>query len=119
LEDESVNNIELLKVLHDVLLQAAKGIEAVLDDCDASEPDEAPNAVYRPAHALRDMRARGEMSARSCNCLLRAGFNTIEDVVARVEGLETLKRIRNMGPSSIAEVLRVAHELGLKWRWEE
>jgi DNA-directed RNA polymerase alpha subunit len=59
------------------------------------------------------------MSARSCNCLLRAGFNTIEDVVARVEGLETLKKIRNMGPHSIAEVLTVAHKLGLKWRWEE
>ena len=114
-----MNNIELLKVLHDVLLQAAKGIEAVLDDCDASEPDEAPDAVYRPAHALRELREKGELSVRSCNCLLRAGFNTMEDVVARVEGLETLKKIRNMGPHSLAEVLKVAHELGLKWRWEE
>jgi len=114
-----VNNIELLKVLHDVLLQAAKGIEAVLDDCDTSEPDEAPNAVYRPAHALMELREKGELSLRSCNCLLRAGFKTMEDVVARVEGLETLKKIRNMGPHSIAEVLKVAHELGLKWRWEE
>ncbi len=34
-----MTNIELLKVLHDVLLQAAKGIEAVLDDCDQNELD--------------------------------------------------------------------------------
>lgn len=114
-----MTNVELLKAIRDALIAAVKVMENRLDDCDASEPDEEPDAVYRPAHALVELREKGKLSLRSCNCLLRAGFNTMEDVVARAEGLETLKRIRNMGPHSLAEVLKVANELGLKWRWEE
>jgi DNA-directed RNA polymerase alpha subunit len=114
-----MTNIELLKAIRDALIAAVEVMENRLDDHDASEPGEAPDAVYRPAHCLRELRDKGELSLRACNCLLRAGFNSMEDVVARVEGLETLKRIRNMGPRSLAEVLTVAHELGLKWRWEK
>ena len=114
-----MTNIELLKTIRDALIAAVAVMENRLDDHDTSEPDEALNTVYRPAHALRELREKGELSLRSCNCLLRAGFNSMEDVVARVEGIETLKKIRNMGPHSLAEVLKVAHELGLKWRWEE
>lgn len=115
-----MTNVELVKTIRDALIAAVEVMENRLDDyCDTSEPDEAPNAVYRPAHDLMELRKKGELSLRSCNCLLRAGFNTMEDVVARAEGLGALKRIRNLGPHSLAEVLKVAHELGLKWRWEE
>lgn len=109
-----MTNIELLKVVRDALIAAAKELENYVADCDVNEPDTA-----RQVHDLRELYRRGSLSARSCNCLGRAGFNTLEEVVDKMYDLKGLQKIRNMGPHSVEEVLRVAHELGLKWKWEE
>lgn len=106
-----MTNIELLKVVRDVLIVAVEVMENQLDDCDANEP----NTVC-PVHDLWAMKQDRELSVRSCHCLLRAGFTTLEDVVDKMEGVKDLHRIRHMGPHSVAEVLKVAHELGLKWK---
>ncbi|MBE3519855.1 MAG: DNA-directed RNA polymerase subunit alpha [Firmicutes bacterium] len=58
-----------------------------------------------------------ELSARSFNCLRRAGIQTIGDLVAKTE--EELSKVRNMGKKSLEEVKTKLAELGLALRIEE
>lgn len=46
-----------------------------------------------------------DLSVRSYNCLKRAGFNTMEDLITKVHGKEDLLRIRNCGHKSVKEIL--------------
>ena len=46
-----------------------------------------------------------ELSVRSYNCLKRAGIMTIGDLCEKVHGSEDLKRIRNCGKTSMAEIM--------------
>ena len=110
-----MTNIELLKAIHDALIAAVKVMENRLNDCDRSEPDEDQVET----HNLREMRKTREISGRSCNSLLRAGFKTLEDVVDRIESPKQLQKIRNMGPHSVCEVINLGDKYGLKWKWEQ
>ena len=46
-----------------------------------------------------------DLSPRSINCLHRAGFETIADVVEQIEGVEDLRKIRNCGTKSVNEIM--------------
>ena len=46
-----------------------------------------------------------ELSVRSGNCLYRAGYRTIGELVAAIDSREDLKKIRNCGTKSIDEIL--------------
>lgn len=46
-----------------------------------------------------------DLSMRSNNCLHRAGFETIGELVEAIESSEDLKRIRNCGAKSIDEIM--------------
>lgn len=46
-----------------------------------------------------------DLSMRSSNCLHRAGFETIGELVEAIESSEDLKRIRNCGAKSIDEIM--------------
>ena len=46
-----------------------------------------------------------ELSVRSSNCLHRAGYKTIGELVESIESSEDLKRIRNCGAKSIDEIM--------------
>ena len=46
-----------------------------------------------------------ELSVRSDNCLHRAGYNTIGQLVESIESGEDLRRIRNCGSKSIDEIM--------------
>ena len=46
-----------------------------------------------------------ELSVRSSNCLHRAGYKTIGELVEAIESSEDLKRIRNCGAKSIDEIM--------------
>ena len=46
-----------------------------------------------------------DLSQRSANCLHRAGFQTIGQLVEGIEGSEDLKKIRNCGIKSVNEVM--------------
>ena len=46
-----------------------------------------------------------DLSPRSINCLHRAGFETIADVVEQREGVEDLRKIRNCGTKSVNEIM--------------
>ena len=46
-----------------------------------------------------------ELTQRSSNCLHRAGYKTIGDVVSRIDGAEDLMKIRNCGKKSVDEIM--------------
>ena len=46
-----------------------------------------------------------ELSVRSQNCLRRAGFQTVYDLMSGIRGTEDLKRIRNCGANSSREIM--------------
>ena len=46
-----------------------------------------------------------ELSVRSSNCLHRAGFNTIWDLVDTIETMDDLRKIRNCGSKSVNEIM--------------
>lgn len=47
-----------------------------------------------------------DLSVRSGNCLRRAGYHTIGDLVNAIESDEDLKNIRNCGKTSVAEIMK-------------
>lgn len=55
-----------------------------------------------------------DMSARSYNCLKRAGVNTIRDLIQKNE--EDMMKVRNLGKKSLEEVTNKLRELGLNLR---
>ena len=46
-----------------------------------------------------------ELSVRSSNCLHRAGFKTIGELVESIDDGEDLKKIRNCGSKSVDEIM--------------
>lgn len=58
-----------------------------------------------------------DLSARSFNCLRRAGIQTVGDLVEKTE--EELSKVRNMGKKSLEEVKTKLAQLGLALRVEE
>ena len=46
-----------------------------------------------------------ELSVRSSNCLRRAGFKTVGELVEVIEGSEDLRKIRNCGSKSVDEIM--------------
>ena len=46
-----------------------------------------------------------ELSVRSSNCLHRAGYRTIGDLVSNINSRDDLKKIRNCGTKSIDEIM--------------
>lgn len=46
-----------------------------------------------------------ELSVRGYNCLKRAGYNTINDFVSKINSREDLKTIRNLGRKSSDEIM--------------
>ncbi len=46
-----------------------------------------------------------DLSQRSSNCLRRAGYSTIGELVEAINGIEDLKKIRNCGAKSVDEIM--------------
>lgn len=46
-----------------------------------------------------------ELSVRAYNCLKRAGYNTVNEVISAIEHREDLMKVRNMGRKSADEVM--------------
>lgn len=46
-----------------------------------------------------------DLSVRSGNCLHRAGFQTIGELVEAIDGVEDLRKIRNCGTKSVDEIM--------------
>ena len=57
-----------------------------------------------------------DLSLRSFNCLKRAGFDTVGDIVEKSEA--ELKTIKNFGKKSLEEVKDKIHDMGLSLKDE-
>ena len=58
-----------------------------------------------------------ELSARSFNCLKRAGISTVEDLTNKTEA--EMMKVRNLGKKSLDEVTNKLHSLGLDFAINE
>ena len=58
-----------------------------------------------------------ELSARSFNCLKRAGISTVEDLTNKTES--EMMKVRNLGKKSLDEVTNKLHSLGLDFASNE
>ena len=58
-----------------------------------------------------------ELSARSFNCLKRAGISTVEDLTNKTEA--EMMKVRNLGKKSLDEVTNKLHSLGLNFASNE
>lgn len=58
-----------------------------------------------------------DLSARSYNCLKRAGINTVEDLIGKTE--DDMMKVRNLGRKSLDEVVAKLDTLGFGLRREE
>lgn len=46
-----------------------------------------------------------DLSVRASNALKRAGFQTVGDLITRVESFDEIAKIRNCGATSISEIM--------------
>ncbi len=58
-----------------------------------------------------------DLSARSFNCLKRAGINNVADLISKTE--EDMMKVRNLGRKSLEEVIQKLQNLGFDLRKEE
>ena len=58
-----------------------------------------------------------DLSARSFNCLKRAGINTVEDLINKTE--DEMMKVRNLGRKSLEEVIHKLETWGLGLRKED
>ena len=70
------------------------------------EPDADPKVIQAENITVEEM----ELSVRSYNCLKRAGYNTVADIIAKT--YDELKIIRNLGKKSLEEIIQKVNELG-------
>ena len=70
------------------------------------EPDADPKVILAENITVEEM----ELSVRSYNCLKRAGYNTVADIIAKT--YDELKIIRNLGKKSLEEIIQKVNELG-------
>ena len=59
-----------------------------------------------------------DFPTRVYNCLIHAGFETVEDLTEKTEH-ELLTKVRNLGKKSCEEVMRKLHSLGLSLKGED
>ncbi len=78
-------------------------------EIEIEEEDDVDEGLERTIEEL-------DLSLRSFNCLKRAGYNTVADIIQVPES--ELKTIKNFGKKSLAEVIDKIHELGFSLKDE-
>ena len=61
--------------------------------------------------------ANMDLSVRAYNCLQRAGYHTLYDIL-QIPDERTLRVIRNLGARSMQEIVDKVHSYNLKFKWE-
>ncbi len=115
--DGSVRPDEALENAADILIehfQMFSDLSARVKEDDSEEEVVEKSEVERTLDMSVD---ELELSARSFNCLKRAGINTVRELVDKTEG--EISKVRNMGKKSLEEVRNKLAELGLAFRPEE
>ncbi len=115
--DGSVRPDEALESAADILIEhfnRFRDLAASVQEEDTEEETVEKTEVEKTLDMSID---ELELSARSFNCLKRAGINTVRELVDKTE--EEISKVRNMGKKSLEEVRNKLAEMGLAFRPEE
>ena len=82
-------------------------LNEIIAEKDFMHEPEAPTTNKTKDKRIEEL----DLSARSYNCLKRAGINTIGDLIQKNE--EEMMRVRNLGRKSLKEVVQKLHERNL------
>lgn len=76
-----------------------------LEDINKSKSGRLKFAMYINAEMMNTDILDLELSVRSYNCLKRSGYETVGQLVDSIEGMEQLRKIRNLGKKSADEIM--------------
>ncbi|MCR5733115.1 MAG: hypothetical protein K6G22_00790 [Lachnospiraceae bacterium] len=85
-------------------------VKTIIDDAGLAGKLKNPDAKFRfPVYINESMRNTDidvlELSTRSNNCLKRAGYQTVGDLVERINGSEELMKINSCGKKCVDEIM--------------
>lgn len=115
--DGSVSPDEALEKAAEILIDHLKLFTGLTQRVTGSAEVRGPEEKSELQRILDTPIEELELSARSFNCLKRAGIQTVGDLVEKTE--EELSKVRNMGKKSLEEVKAKLAELGLALKVEE
>ena len=113
-DDEEDQNLKLLgedDIDEDDDIPAETDDQETLNDPEDEEVEEEITEEEVSDSNLNKTIEELDLSLRSFNCLKRAGFDTVGDIVDKTEA--ELKAIKNFGKKSLEEVKNKVHDLGL------
>lgn len=106
--DEAVNMASGILIDYLKLFQTGDVAKPMISVAGGSEPEGVEPEKPGPGSMnIEDL----DFSARSNNCLRRAGINTVDDLTQKSE--EDMMKVRNLGKKSLKEVKDKLDELGL------
>ena len=115
--DGSMSPDEALETAAGILIDHLKLFAGLTERVTGTAEVEGPEVKSELQRILETPIEELELSARSFNCLRRAGIQTVGDLVEKTE--EELSKVRNMGKKSLEEVKTKLAELGLALKVEE
>lgn len=87
----------------------------VIDEAKLEHIDETENEAEEDTNSIQHKMIEDlELSARSYNCLKRAGITTVEELTQKTE--EEMIHVRNLGKKSLKEVKDKIYSLGLSFK---
>lgn len=112
--DEAVNMASGILIDYLKLFQTGDVAKPMISVAGGSEPEGVEPEKPGPGSMnIEDL----DFSARSNNCLRRAGINTVDDLTQKSE--EDMMKVRNLGRKSLDEIKKKLSDLGLSLRKNE
>ncbi len=112
--DEAVNMASGILIDYLKLFQTGDVAKPMISVAGGSEPEGVELEKPGPGSMnIEDL----DFSARSNNCLRRAGINTVDDLTQKSE--EDMMKVRNLGRKSLDEIKKKLSDLGLSLRKNE
>ena len=112
--DEAVNMASGILIDYLKLFQTGDVAKPMISVAGGSEPEGVePEKPGPGSMSIDDL----DFSARSNNCLRRAGINTVDDLTQKSE--EDMMKVRNLGRKSLDEIKKKLSDLGLSLRKNE
>lgn len=105
-----INDFSYFKKLPDMTMQSEEVEEVVVEEQQQVVDQSKKEVLDRTIEEL-------DLTLRSFNCLKRAGYNTVNDIIS--VGEVELRRIKNFGKKSLDEVLAKIQSLGLEFKSEQ
>ena len=96
---------EAKAIVKEILMEMSKLMNASMEEFVKERGEHFRYPVYMSDAFMNTDIEEMELSVRAYNCLKRAGYGTIGDLVSKIEGKADLLKIKNMGKLSANEVM--------------